>query len=127
MSQKQKTLTTATVRWIKMLYFIPLAVFGIMHFVFPHYFDFLVPAFIPGGTFWVYFSGVALTASSTAIIINVIPKVAAFCLILFVFTFITTVDIPGVFFGEDKFRFFISLLKDISLFGGTCLFWKLSD
>ena len=100
---------------------------SIMHFVLPHYFEFLVPKFVPGGIFWIYFSGVALSAASTAIIINIIPKIAAFCLILFVLIFIATVDIPGVFFGDDKYRFFISLLKDTSLFAGTFLFFKLSD
>ncbi len=123
MSENNIISTKSQLFWIKVSYFIPLVLFGIMHFVVPNYFEFLVPKFIPGGIFWVYFSGVALTSSGLAIIGNIIAKTASFCLMLFVLTFILTVDIPGVFFGEDKYRFFISLLKDISLFAGTSLFW----
>ncbi|MCP4521898.1 MAG: hypothetical protein GY827_09465 [Cytophagales bacterium] len=123
MSQVNITLTKSHLFWIKMFYFVPLAIFGIMHFVFPNYFEFLVPKFVPGGILWVYFSGFALTAAGIAIIGNIIPKVAGFCLMLFVLTFIFSVDIPGVFVGQDKYRFFISFLKDMSLFAGTCLFW----
>lgn len=114
--------------WMKIFYFLPLAVFGVMHFVFPHYFEFLVPKFIPGGIFWIYFSGAILTSTSLAIIFGIIPRIASFCLILFVITFIITVDIPGFVSGdEDHYRFFISFLKDLSLCGGTFLFWKFAN
>jgi len=111
---------------IKVLYFFPLFLFGIMHFCYPLYFEFLVPKFIPGGIFWVYFSGFALSVSSLTIILNIIPKISIICLILFVLSFIVTVDIPGVLYGKDTFRFAISLLKDVSLFSGTCLYFKLT-
>lgn len=123
MSSEKKPITISINFFIKVFYFFPLAVFGIMHFASPDYFLFLVPKFVPGGIFWVYFSGVALTGASMAIMMNIIPKLAAVGLILFVLTFIITVDIPGIFFGIDKYHFFISLLKDISLFAGTCFFF----
>tara|TARA_B100000809_G_C15068518_1_gene505092 strand:- start:572 stop:934 length:363 start_codon:yes stop_codon:yes gene_type:complete len=111
---------------IKVLYFFPLFLFGLMHFCYPLYFCFLVPKFIPGGIFWVYFSGLALTSSSLAIIVNIIPKISIICLIIFVLIFVVTVDIPGILYGETTFRFAISLLKDVSLFSGTCLYLKIS-
>jgi len=61
-----------------------------------------------------------------AIILNIIPKISIICLILFVLIFVVTVDIPGVLYGESTFRFAISLLKDVSLFAGTCLYFKIS-
>ena len=111
---------------IKFFYFFPLFLFGIMHFAYPLYFEFLVPKFIPGGIFWVYFSGFALSASSMAIILNIIPKISIVCLLLFVLTFIVTVDIPGIFRSEGTFRFAVSLLKDLSLFSGTYLFLRIA-
>ena len=108
---------------IKVGYFIPLILFGIFHLVFPAYFEFLVPKFIGGGLFWVYFSGFALTSAGSAIILNIIPKMACLCLLIFVATFILTVDIPGMFFEKDNFRFIISFLKDVSLLSGTFLFY----
>ena len=109
----------------KVGYFLPLAIFGLMHLFFPSYFGHLVPTFVPGGMFWVYFSGVALTLSGACIILGLIPKITAFCLILFVLTFILAVDLPGIIFEVDRFRFLISLLKDISLLTGTGLFLRL--
>lgn len=126
MSQKPIILTESQLYWIKVSYFIPLTIFGIMHFIYPNYFEFLVPTFIPGGIFWVYFSGFALTLSGVAIIGNIIPKIAGFCLMLFVLIFIFCVDVPGFFVGDDKYHFFISFLKDASLFAGTSLFWATS-
>ena len=109
---------------LKVLYFFPLFLFGIMHFVYPSYFRFLVPEFVPGGIFWVYFSALALSSSSFAIMFNIIPKISIVCLILFVLTFIATVDVPGVLYGNDNFRHVISLFKDVSLLSGTCVYLK---
>ncbi len=122
MSKEKIVLTDIQLYWIKILYFIPLIVFGIMHFIVPSYFEFLVPKFVPGEIFWVYFSGVVLISTGAAIIVNIISKIACLCLMLFVLTFILTVDIPGVCFGEDKYQFITSLFKDISLLAGTSFF-----
>ena len=111
---------------MKLMYFFPLFLFGIMHFIYPLYFEFLVPRFVPGGIFWVYFSAMALSCSSLAVIFNIIPRVALACLVIFVFTFIVTVDVPGILCNEDNFRFVISFLKDVSLLSGTCLYLKAS-
>ena len=111
----------------KVAYFIPLVLFGVFHLIAPVYFEFMVPKFIPGGIFWVYFSGIALTAAGSAIILNIIPQIACFCLLIFVLTFILTVDVPGMVFGKDNFRFIISFLKDISLLSGTFLFYTINQ
>jgi uncharacterized membrane protein len=113
-----------SINWLRILYFLPLTLFGVMHFAMPKYFEFLVPSFVYGGIFWVYFSGFALTAAGIAIMANILPKIAAICLIIFVLTFIVTVDIPEFIFGDDRNRFFISFLKDISLFSGTVQFLR---
>ena len=110
--------------WVRVLYFLPLTLFGVMHFLMPNYFEFLVPKFIYGGIFWVYFSGFALTTAGLAIILDVVPKLAAICLLIFVLTFIVTVDIPEFLLGQDRYRFLISFLKDVSLFSGTVQFLR---
>ncbi len=110
--------------WVRILYFLPLTLFGVMHFAMPKYFEFLVPEFIYGGVFWGCFAGFALTAAGIAIMANILPKIAAICLIIFVLTFIITVDIPEFIYGNDRNRFFISFLKDISLFSGTVQFLR---
>ncbi len=111
----------------RLLFLAPLGVFGLMHFAVPSHFDRLVPDFVPGGRFWVYFSGVALTGAALSIITRYLAKLATAALLVFVTTFILAVDLPWVFAKNEWLaeEAFISLLKDVSLFGGTLMFYSL--
>ena len=110
--------------YLKLAYFLPLFLFGVMHFTHASYFLFMVPDIAPGNYFWVYFSGFSLCSASTAIIFNFYPKTACVCLIIFVIIFIVSVDIPGIIDTVSPYRYVISLLKDISLGAGTYLVMK---
>lgn len=107
----------------RLLFIIPLGLFGIMHFVYPSFFLYMVPTFLESKLFWVLFSGVALTLASIAIGAKIIPKISSFSLMAFVLVFIITVDIPGMLNPETKFYSMVSFLKDISLFGGTLTYY----
>lgn len=103
------------------LFILPLGVFGVMHFVLPQFFLHMVPRFAPFPVFWVNFSGVCLLSASLAIFFNFWTRLTTLLLIVFVFTFIVTVDIPNILYpsnGEQNY-FIISLLKDTSLLGGS--------
>lgn len=119
-----KETVTIDARWIKGFFILPLGLFGILHFVEPYLFVKLVPAFAPYPSFWVFFSGVALTSSSLAIFTGILSRLANFLLILFVLTFIFTVDIPNIIHPHYWARdyFLISILKDTSLLGGSILY-----
>src|ERR1051326_9593624 len=45
-------------------YAVPLAVFGALHFFGPQFVKDMVPRYMPGRMFWVYFVGCALIAAS---------------------------------------------------------------
>jgi len=104
-------------------FILPLGAFGIMHFVVSDFFEALVPQFAGNASFWVAFSGIALTGASVTIFMNYYSSFFAGLLMIFVLVFILTVDIPNVIHpnGWAKHYFVISLLKDISLFGGCGL------
>jgi hypothetical protein len=104
------------------LFIFPLGVFGLMHFLLPEFFTDLVPDFVPGGIFWVYFSGFALTAASISIITRIWVKTSTLLLMIFVTTFIVSVDVPGMIGGDKPYYSFVSFLKDTSLLGGTYVF-----
>ena len=112
---------------VRYLFIIPLGLFGIMHFIVPSFFETMVPSFLSYRSFWVYFSGVALTAASLSIAAKVIPRLASFLLTLFVLSFILTVDIPGLFNESTRYFRLVSLLKDTSLLGGSLLYYFLFE
>ncbi|MFK7901026.1 MAG: hypothetical protein AB8B61_09750, partial [Cyclobacteriaceae bacterium] len=51
--------------------------------------------------------------------LHIAHKTSSFLLLLFIIIFIVSVDIPGILNNESKHYSMVSLLKDISLFGGT--------
>src|SRR5262245_10945417 len=60
-----------------LLFAIPMAVFGAFHFLFPAVVAPLVPGWIPGHMFWVYFVGVALIAAALSLAANKLSTLAA--------------------------------------------------
>ncbi len=65
------------VRLARMLYGLALVAFGLSHFVYLNLTAPLVPAWLPGHTFWAYFSGAAYLAAGVAVTLNVCARWAA--------------------------------------------------
>jgi uncharacterized membrane protein len=59
------------------LYAIPIISFGILHFLVAKSAADYVPSWIPYRIFWVYLAGIGLLASGIAILLNIIPRLAA--------------------------------------------------
>lgn len=83
--------------------------FGIAHLVNA---DALRPvvAGIPGGVFWVYFTGAAMFLAGLAIILNKWAKPACYLLAAMLFVFIVLIHVPGLIRGD--FSAPINILKD---------------
>lgn len=108
------------------VFIVPLGIFGIMHFIWPQPFEFMVPdfaSFIFDSKVWVIISGVILSSTAGGIALNVYREACTYALLVFVLIFIITVDIPSIFKYEEERRFYfeVSLLKDLSLLGGTLI------
>ena len=114
-----KVLTTTAAR---IIFAVPLAVFGLMHFAFAKAMQGMVPSYIPGGIFWVYATGAALVAAAVSFIINKQIKIAGISLAVFLFIIIVTVHVPGL--GDETMRQMAmsNLLKDLGLLGGSLAF-----
>lgn len=123
-----KDLSIVDSYWVRGFFILPLGAFGIMHFIVPQQFEFMVPHYAGFPNFWVHVSGVALTLAAVCIFTKFYAKIANLFLILFVLTFILTVDIPNSLFGppEMSFYFTISWLKDTSLLGGSLFYYYIS-
>ena len=102
------------------LFALPFALFGLFHFVGAEAMAGMVP--VPGGLFWVYFTGVALLAGSAGILTGILGKWAAYGLAALMVLFALTIHLPGLGDPNMGQLSMISLLKDLALGGGALAF-----
>jgi uncharacterized membrane protein len=67
---------------------------GIQHFVYADFVAQLVPSWIPGTRFWVYFTGIALVAGGVGILIPKTQRLAATMSGLMIFLWVVLLHIP---------------------------------
>ncbi len=102
----------------RILYGLPFAVFGLMHFMNASQMTGMV--WLPGGIFWVYLTGVALIAAGVAFLINKYTVWAAWGLAVFLLLTALTVHLPAVIGGSQANM--SPMLKDIMLMGAALHF-----
>lgn len=73
---------------------------------------------IPGGVFWVYFTGIAMILAGFAIILNKFAKPACYLLALMLFIFIIVIHLPGLIRGQLSAP--VNILKDLG-FIAACI------
>lgn len=74
----------------------PLAVFGALHLFGPQFVKDLVPRYMPGRMFWVYFVGCALIAASLSIATRILVRWSGLLFGLMMFLFDAMINIRGV-------------------------------
>ncbi|MEY2720031.1 MAG: hypothetical protein RLZZ273_1397 [Bacteroidota bacterium] len=109
----------------RLLFSLPLVVFGAFHFMAGDKMAGAVPAWVPGGVIWVYITGLAMIAAPIAILTGKKAKLAAQLTALLMLTYALTVQLPGAMAGDQMST--ASFLKDIMLCGGALLMAHLSD
>lgn len=67
---------------------------GVQHFVYADFVARLVPAWIPGARFWVYFTGVALIAGGVGIVLPKTQRLAATMSGIMIFLWVVLLHIP---------------------------------
>ena len=103
----------------RIIFAIPFGIFGLMHFMKAGMMTSMVPAWVPGGVFWVYIIGLALIAAALSLITKKYIYLAAFLLAVLMFIFVLTIHLPGIMGGNQMAM--SGLLKDMSLGGGALL------
>ncbi len=101
----------------RFLFALPMAVFGVMHFMNGDAMVAMVP--IPGGIFWVYFTGLCLIAAAVAIVTGKQAVLATRLLALFLLLTATLVHLRS-FMGGDQAAM-PNVLKDLALAGGALI------
>ncbi|MFN3849471.1 MAG: DoxX family protein [Spirosomataceae bacterium] len=100
---------------------IPMAIFGLLHFMAADKMGGMVP--IPGGAIWVYITGLALIAAAVSIIMQKKARLAATLLAVMLLIFVALIHAPAVAAGGDGGQMAMaSLLKDIAIAGGALVY-----
>ncbi len=105
----------------RILFALPFAVFGLNHFIMVDFFTGMLTSFIPGTSFTIILTGIALIAASISIILKKYIKLSCILLAILLFVFIVTIHIPQLFDPSKKMLALLALLKDTSLMGGALM------
>lgn len=105
----------------KYLYALPMAIFGIMHFMNADAMAGMAPF---GGAIMVYITGLALVAAAVSIIIGKMDKLASVLLAVMLLIFVFAIHVPGVMSGDEAqmMTSMPAMLKDIALAGGALMY-----
>jgi uncharacterized membrane protein len=112
----KSTLSTAG----RIIYALPMAVFGLFHFMNGSRMAGMIPSWLPGGVFWVYVTGAGLLAAAVSIIIQKKAGLATLLLGIMLVIFVLVLHLPGAMAGGDGAQLSTSmLLKDLALAGAA--------
>ncbi len=103
----------------RILFAVPFIVFGVNHLISGSQMAGYVPAYVPGGVFWIYFTGLAMLAAGVSIIILKLAELASLLLGILVLIFIVTMHLPGVFNPDTMMMSLMNLMKDLSMVGAA--------
>jgi uncharacterized membrane protein YphA (DoxX/SURF4 family) len=102
----------------RILFAVPFGAFGMSHLFYTRDMAGKLPTWLPGGVFWIYFTGVCLLLACAAFVTRIQGQTAAFCLATFLLVIVFTLHIPALKAGNLQMAK-MNLLKDISLMGGA--------
>ena len=101
----------------KLLFALPMAMFGFFHFMGATNMTGMVPSFLPAPIFWVYLTGLALILAAVAMILGKKAKLATLLLGIMLALFAILIHLSG-FMNGDQFASSM-FLKDLALAGGA--------
>jgi uncharacterized membrane protein YphA (DoxX/SURF4 family) len=105
----------------RILFALPFAVFGINHFLMMNYYMGMLTSFIPKTGWVMVLTGLIMIAASISIITKRYIRLSTLVLACLLFIFILTIHIPHLIENVDTTATLITLLKDISLMGGSLM------
>jgi len=103
----------------RLLYALPLVVFGTQHFLYARFVATLVPSWIPVRLFWAYFAGVAFIAAALSIATQQRSRLAASLLGTMFFIWVWIVHSPRVAAAPHNANEWTSLFVALAMCGGA--------
>jgi putative oxidoreductase len=108
----------------KILFALPLLVFGLFHLVKFKEMAQEVPSFLPFHVFWIIITGLGLMAAAVSLLINKYVTLSMFLLAVFLLSTILMVYLPGLKSSPSEMVPILigNLLKDLAILGGALYF-----
>ncbi|HEY6272528.1 MAG TPA: hypothetical protein VIX19_11120 [Terriglobales bacterium] len=103
----------------RLIFAVPLAVFGVQHFMYAQFTATLVPAWIPWRLFWACFVGAAFIAASIGIAVKVQARLAATLLGVMFFLIVVLLHVPRLFTHAQSGNEWTSALVALTMFGAS--------
>jgi uncharacterized membrane protein YphA (DoxX/SURF4 family) len=103
----------------RVVYGIPLVVFGVQHIMYADFVATLVPAWIPGQLFWAYFVAAAFFAAAAALATGIRARLAATLLGVMFATFVVVLHVPRAVAAHGAANECTSLLVALAMAGGA--------
>lgn len=103
-------------RMAAIVYGIAIAAFGVSHFMSAEEMKTLLPDYLPGGVFWIYFTGVCLLLAAIAIVTDKQTRLACYLLAAMLLIFGFTIHLRPSF--TTTFSLF---LKNVAMAMGAIL------
>ena len=104
----------------KYLFLVPFLLFGINHLRSADMMAGMVPSFVPGGSIWVYITGLAMLGFVASALLGKYDKLAAVLTAALCLIYALTVHLPALMGGDGMA--IVSLAKDIGLAGGALMY-----
>jgi uncharacterized membrane protein YphA (DoxX/SURF4 family) len=108
-----------TVTLGRILFALPMAVFGVQHFMYATFIATLIPAWIPGHPFWTYLTGVAFIAACVSIVTGKKARLSASLLGLMFLLWFVLLHAPRVAAALHNGNEWNSALVALALSGGA--------
>ncbi|WP_421878498.1 DoxX family protein [Marinoscillum sp.] len=101
----------------KLLYAVPMALFGVFHFINASSMSGMVPSYLPVQEAWVYLTGLALILAAVAILTGKKAKLASLLLGLMILSFAVLIHMSGFLNGDPSSS--AMFLKDLAISGAA--------
>lgn len=99
----------------RILFSVPFLFFGIGHLRMANDMAKMVPSWVPGGVFWIYFTGIAMILAAVSIITTFQARIVCFLLAVLLLIYIVTLHAPHM----DQMEHMSAFFKDTGLMGGA--------
>ena len=105
----------------RVIFALPFLGFGAGHLMKASQMGGMVPSYIPGGVFWIYFTGAAMVLAALAIITGKQGRNACFGLAVMLLIFIVTIQLPGMSSPDAQMKMMsmMNFFKDTALMGAS--------
>jgi uncharacterized membrane protein len=108
-----------TIKLGRLVFAVPLVVFGVQHFLYAHFIATLIPSWIPGHLFWAYFVGVAFVATAVSIATQIKAGLAATWLGIMFLLWVLVLHLPRVAAALHNGNEWTSLFVALAMSGGA--------